>query len=274
MLSFGVLKDDLRLSYPALEQAFRAGESTLINASPAKDSKTFQRYVKGKMKPRTGEMRLAWALEKSATFAALHRSPLFDLLDLDLNEEDARDQFACWLWRTTIPDQIAARWGGRRPTDERSQRGFKDQMTTFLQAPRHYGEQERNEFNIDKKLTEFRGKCFASTVVDGIDQLHKTSPARAIPAPYQMEPELRRLIELDHPDALCIMLLGVKHPGPMPGIRVLATQGCAIWLTRWHTRYPERVKDMRQFLIELGDKDDSIKHVIAAWERTTVLGSI
>lgn len=275
MLSFGVLKDELGLSYTALEEPFIPVKSASNNAYPAdpppKDLKMFQRYVKGKMKPRAGEVRLAWAIEKSATFAALHSSPLFDLLDLDLNEEEARDQFACWLWRTTIPDQLAARWGGRRPTDERSQRDFKDQMTNFLKAPRHYGEQERNEIKIDKKLTEFKGKCFASAVVDGIDQLHKTSPARIISAPYQVEAELRRLIGMDHPDALCILLLGVKHPGAMPDIRELATQGCAAWLVRWSARYPDRVKDMRQFLVELDAKDASVGPVIEAWESTTVL---
>ena len=274
MLSFGVLKDDLGLSYEALETAYRSDKSTLIRESP-KESKSFKRYIKGlTSRPRTSDGRLPWALTKSAKFAELYRSPLFDLLDMELNEDDVKDQFTCWLWRAIAPCGIAVRLRGRPPSYQVSQREFREQMTAFMRAASNYGGQERVNIKIDKSLTEIRGRCFAASVVEVIPLIYKKSTAKVLPAPYQVESVLSRLIEIDHPDALCIMLLGVKSPGSTSGIRELATQGCAAWLLRWATTHPDRNQEMQQFLVELSSKNTEIEPVIATWKNASVMRGI
>jgi hypothetical protein len=73
---------------------------------------------------------------------------------------------------------------------------------------------------------------------------------------------LRNLSALQHPDALCIMLFGVKHPGPHPGIRELALAGCEAWLKRWIALHPALGKGMQIFFDALGSQVVELKAVL------------
>ncbi len=271
MLSFGVLKDDLGLSYTALEEVYRSDTGTSFNA-PADESNTFKRYVKGNSNPRADEGRLAWSYGKSNAFAAMHASPLFELLEVAPHAEEARNRFTCWLWRTTVPMQIGIRYPeqSEEAKESLSRRRFHEQMSSFMQAPRTYEGVKETGAVLDPSLIELEGLRFTVSVAEGFDLLHKNSCGRCIPAPYQLERELSRLLSLDHPDALCIMLLGVMHPGPGPAIRELAVQGSAGWLARWAACHPRRCEGMRLLLQALASRNSAIEAVIWAWDAHTL----
>ena len=252
-------------SWAGLEQAYCSESGALFNAHP-REQGTFLRYGSGRQTPRAdAKGRLSWAKERSALFAALYDSLLFDFLDMDEDDEGARVQFACWLWRTTILIQAGS-------TDIHSlhevqqvqlQATFRSRMTTFLQAPRHYGDPLRPKPRIRKALAALHGRSFDASVIENFSITQKTAPSWVIPSPYQDAQQLLHLSSLEHPDALCIMLFGVKHPGTQPGIQELALAGCKAWLTRWIELYPGLGKSLQTFFNVLGSQVEALKPVLA-----------
>lgn len=263
MLSFSLLKAELGASLTALEQAYRDDTGALNNA-PVAESKTFSRYMNGHQTPRPSEdERLAWAKKRSEAFVAMHDSPIFDFLDMDEDGEGARIQFACWLWRTTTLTDFGGDFP-REPLHAYACNAFRNRMTTFLQAPRSYGDSKPPEKMTHQSNLQHIGKRFYASVVESFSITQKTAPSWFIPPPYQDGKQLRILSSLTHPDALCIMLFGVKHPGPKPGIRELAIESCEVWLRRWIALHPELGKGLQIFLALLGAQVVELLPVIAS----------
>lgn len=263
------------MSWRKLEEAYLGRSTTLNNAHP-KNSATedpseklnednaFLRYGSGRQTPRGNDSeRLVWAKERSVVFTEVYDSVLFDFLDLDESDENARIQFACWLWRTTIRQETG-------PLDAQSlktsqQWKFHSRMQTFTTAPRHYGECSLANAKPQKNLPSFNGRQFDSSVIKSFSATQRSAPSWVIPAPYQDGQQLKQLYELNHPDALCIMLFGVKYPGAQPGIRELAVAGCEAWLTRWLMLYPELGKGLQVFFDTLGSQVEELKLFLAQY---------
>lgn len=258
----------MELSWSGLEGAYRDRSDTLNNVDqgastePAnenlKEQGTFLRYGSGRQTPRAiAEGRLDWAKKRSAAFTAMYDSVLFDFLDLKEDEEGARVQFACWLWRTTICHQSGLPAALHQPK-------FNRRMEELLQAPRHYGEKELVRIRVRKKLPTINGRRFDASVIEHFSSIQKSAPSWIITTPYHDQQQLHHLSYLQHPDALCIMLFGVKYPGAQPGIRELAVAGCEAWLTRWLMRYPGLGKGLQLFLDTLGAQIEELKPFLAS----------
>lgn len=267
-LSFSLLKAEMELSWSGLEDAYRDRSDTLNNVDqgastePAnenlKEQGTFLRYGSGRQTPRAiAEGRLDWAKKRSAAFTAMYDSVLFDFLDLKEDEEGARVQFACWLWRTTICHQSGLPAALHQPK-------FNRRMEELLQAPRHYGEKELVRIRVRKKLPTINGRRFDASVIESFSATQKSAPSWVITTPYQDRQQLHHLSNLEHPDALCIMLFGVKYPGGRPDIRELALAGSEAWLTRWLKRYPRLGKGLRVFFDALGAQVEELKPFLAS----------
>jgi len=256
------------MSWRDLEAAYLGQSTTLNNALPNKqvagfhgnlnEQRTFLRYGSGRQTPRGNDSkRLVWAKKHSAVFAEMYDSVLFDFLDLDANDESARIQFACWLWRTTI----------RRDTDPldapirqiSQQVRFDSRMQSFVRAPRHYAERSLTNAKPPKRLPSFDGRQFDYSVIKDFCRLQRSVPAWVLPPPYQDAQQLERLMELSHPDALCILLFGVKYPGTEPGIKEFALEGCEKWLARWLIRYTGLGKGLQVFFDTLGSQVEELK---------------
>lgn len=136
-------------------------------------------------------------------------------------------------------------------------------MTAFLQAPRRYGAPLRPKPRIRKALAALHGRRFDTSVIESFSVAQKAAPSWVIPSPYQDAQQLRYLSSLEHPDALCIMLFGVKHPGTQPGIRELALAGCKAWLARWIELHPGLGKGLQTFFDVLGSQVEALKPVLA-----------
>ncbi|WP_312567847.1 hypothetical protein [Comamonas sp.] len=273
-LSFSLLKIDLKMSWRDLEAAYLGQSTTLNNALQNKqvtgfhgnlnEQGTFLRYGSGRQTPRGNDSeRLVWAKKHSVVFTEMYDSVLFDFLDLDANDESARIQFACWLWRTTIRQEAG-------PLDAQSlktsqQWNFHRRMQTFTTTPRHYGECSVVNAKQLKSLPSFHGRKFDPSVIKSFSPTQRSAPSWVIPPPYQDAQQLKELIELDHPDALCIMLLGVKYPGTQPDIRELAIEGCETWLARWLMRYPGLGKGLQVFFDTLGSQVEELKPFFASY---------
>lgn len=273
-LSFSLLKINLDMSWRDLEAAY-LGQSTALNNAPQSkqatcfhgnlnEQGTFLRYGSGRQTPRgNNSERLVWAKKHSVVFAEMYDSVLFDFLDLDANDESARIQFACWLWRTTIRQEAG-------PLDAQSlqtsqQRKFHSRMHMFAIAPRHYGECLIEKATPKKNQPSFNGRKFDPSVIKSFSSTQRSAPSWVIPPPYQDTQQLKELIELDHPDALCIMLFGVKFPGTQPDIRELAIEGCETWLARWLMRYPGLGKGLQVFFDTLGSQVEELKPFFASY---------
>lgn len=196
-------------------------------------------------------------LRHSAVFTAMYDSILFDFLDLETDEKGARIQFACWLWRTTICYQ------SEHP-EAQQQQAFRCRMEELLQAPRHYGEREQVRIKLGKNLATINGRRFNASVTESFSATQKSAPSWVIATPYQDRQQLHHLSNLEHPDALCIMLFGVKYPGAQPGIRELAVAGCEAWVTRWLMRYPGLGKGLQVFFDALGAQVGELKPFLAS----------
>lgn len=267
-LSFSLLKIDLDLSWRNLEAAYLGQSTALNNATQSKqvacfhenlnEHGTFLRYGSGRQTPRSNESpRLIWAKKHSVVFAEMYDSVLFDFLDLDGNAESARIQFACWLWRTTIRQESG-------PLDAQSlktiqQWKFHGRMQTLKTAPRHYGEHSFADVKPLTRAPSFDGRKFDCSVIKSFCPTQRSAPSWVIPPPYQDAHQLKKLMEQDHPDALCIMLFGVKYPGTQPGIKELAIAGCETWLARWLSRYPGLGKGLQVFFDTLGSQVEELK---------------
>lgn len=283
-LSFSLLKADLDMSWVRLEKAYRSGSGALNNAhqreqeapidADSKEQRTFLRYGSGRQTPSAGvEGRLAWAKTRSAAFAAMYDSVLFDFLDLAEEDEGARIQFACWLWRTTMGSDSGAldvtlsqgkHQAQLHEAFRRQQEAFSRQMQAFLQAPRDYGRASRPKPNLRRSLVSLNGRRLDASVIANFSVPQKTAPSWIIPPPYQDVQQLQKLSEVEHPDALCILLFGVKHPGAQPGIRELAIAGCEAWLTRWVDLHLDLVegKGLKVFFAALGTRVNELKPIL------------
>lgn len=270
-VSFGLLKAEMGGSWAAMEEAYSSEIGALINAKPGQsatsfdvtqsEQRTFLRYGSGYQTPSSGTgSRLAWARKRSTAFAAMFDSVLFDFLDLTEDDEGARVHFACWLWRSTMRVQTEGVAIGSQQTQR--QDAFRRRMTVFLQAPRHYGgpPQPKNPLRAD--LTSFNGKRFDASVIDSFSITQKEAPSWVILPPYQDTQQLRCLSGIEHPDALCIMLMGAKHPGAKPETRGMAIAGCAAWLTRWIRLFPELNKGMLFFFESIALQVDELKPIL------------
>lgn len=267
-LAFSLLKGEMDMSWTKLEDAYRGRSTTLNNAHQVglaasfndnpKEQGTFLRYGSGRQTPRANhEGRLAWAKERSTAFTAMYDSVLFDFLDLETDEEGARIQFACWLWRTTICYQSGL-------PEAQHQRAFRCRMEVLLQAQNHYGEQVLVRSRLRKNLATINGRRFDTSVIESFSATQKSAPSWVITTPYQDRQQLHHLSNLEHPDALCIMLFGVKYPGGRPDIRELALAGSVAWLTRWLKRYPRLGKGLRVFFDALGAQVEELKPFLAS----------
>lgn len=273
-LSFSLLKIHLKASWTDLELAYHDESSALFNAQSTdsgasfnadpKEQRTFLRYGSGHQTPSAGAQgRLTWAKKNSGSFAAMYDSVLFDFLDLAEEDEGARIQFACWLWRTTMLPQ-AGQLDTTLLLEERQaqlQKAFTGKMQAFLRAPRDYGRTSQPKPNLRRSLALLNGRRLDASVVANFSVTQKTAPSWVIPPPYQDVPQLHKLCDVEHPDALCILLFGVKHPGAQPGIRELALAGCEAWLTRWVHHHPDLVggKGLKVFFDVLGTQVNELK---------------
>lgn len=266
-LSFSLLKAEEKTSWAKLEEAYHGKPTALINAQGASSGadlhRTFLRYGSGRQTPcAEPDGRLAWAKKRSAAFTAMYDSVLFDFLDLQEDEEGARVQFACWLWRTTMRNPA-----GLHDVEfllAQQQVAFRSRMQALLQAPRHYGERSRAPMRLHKHLALFNGRRFDASVVENFSATQKAAPSWVVAPPYQDTQQLHHLSGLEHPDALCIMLFGVRYPGTQPGVRELALAGCEAWLRRWLTRYPGLGKGLRVFFDTLGSQVEELKPFLAS----------
>ena len=276
-LSFSLLKADLDVSWVRLEKAYLSESGALNNAhqreqeapidADSKEQRTFLRYGSGRQTPSAGvEGRLAWAKTRSAAFAAMYDSVLFDFLDLAEEDEGARIQFACWLWRTTMRSGSEALDATLSPEKREAllQEAFKRRIQAFLQAPRGYGSTLQTHPNLHRSLASLNGRRLDAAVIANFSVTQKTAPSWVIPPPYQDVPQLQKLSDVGHPDALCILLFGVKHPGAQPGIREMALTGCEAWLKRLIDRHPDLVegKGLKVFFDTLGSQVNELKPVL------------
>lgn len=266
-LSFSFLKAEEKTSWAKLEEAYRSKPTALINEqeepSDADLHRTFLRYGSGRQTPRAApDGRLAWSKKRSAAFTAMYESVLFDFLDLQDGDEGARVQFACWLWRTTMrrhqPGFLDAEF-----LKAHQQEAFRCRMEVFLRAPRHYGERSRNSMKLHKNLASFNGGRFDASVIENFSITQKSAPSWIITPPYQDTQQLHHLSSVEHPDALCIMLFGVKYPGTQPDIQELAVAGCEAWLSRWLARYAGLGKGLLVFFNALGSQVEELKPFLA-----------
>lgn len=256
-MSWAKLEDAYRGQSTALNNAHQMGLAASFNENP-KEQDTFLRYGSGRQTPRTSaEGRLAWAKKHSAEFTAMYDSVLFDFLDLKEDEEGARVQFACWLWRTTMRHQTG--FLDVEFPKAQQQEAFRCRMEALLRAPRHYDERSRAPTRLYKNLVLLNGRRFDASVVENFSPTQKAAPSWVIVPPYQDPQQLRHLSGLEHPDALCIMLFGVKYPGRQPGVRELALIGCEAWLTRWLKQYAGLGKGLQVFFRVLGARVEELK---------------
>lgn len=266
-VSFSLLKAEEKTSWAKLEEAYHGKPTALINAQRAPGGadlhRTFLRYGSGRQTPcAEPDGRLAWAKKRSAAFTAMYDSVLFDFLDLQEDEEGARVRFACWLWRTTMHHQ--ARFLGAEFLKVQQQEAFRCRMETLLRAARHYGERSQAPARVPKHLALLKGRRFDASVIENFSATQKAAPSWVIAPPYQDTQQLHHLRGIEHPDALCIMLFGVKYPGTQPDIRELALAGCEAWLTRWLTRYPGLGKGLLVFFDTLGSQVEELKPFLAS----------
>lgn len=266
-LSFSLLKAEEKTSWAKLEEAYHGKPTAIINAQRAPGGadlhRTFLRYGSGRQTP-CAELggRLAWAKKRSAAFRAMYDSVLFDFLDLQEDDEGARFQFACWLWRTTMRNPAGLH--GVEFLQAQQQVAFRFRMESLLKAPRHYGEHSRAPARIAMHLAVHDGRRFDASVIANFSATQKSAPSWVIAPPYQDTQQLHHLSSVEHPDALCIMLFGVKYPGTQPGIQELAVAGCEAWLTRWLARYAGLGKGLQVFFDALGSQVEELKPFLAS----------
>ena len=259
-------KEQEKTSWAKLEAAYHGKPTALINAQEAPGGadlhRTFLRYGSGRQTPCAEPAgRLAWAKKRSAAFTAMYNSVLFDFLHLQDDDEGARFQFACWLWRTTMRNPAGLH--DVEFLQAQQQVAFRSRMQALQQAPRHYGERSQAPAKLPKHLTLLKGRRFDASVIENFSITQKSAPSWVIAPPYQDTQQLHHLSGLEHPDALCIMLFGVKYPGTQPGIRELAVAGCEAWLTRWLTRYTGLGKGLQVFFNALGSQVAELKPFLA-----------
>lgn len=265
-LSFSLFKVEEKTSWAKLEETYHGNPTALNNAQGEPDGadlhRTFLRYGSGRQTPcAEPDGRLEWAKKRSAAFTAMYDSVLFDFLDLQEDDEGARVQFACWLWRTTMHNRAELRDVEFLHTPP--QVAFRCQMKALLQAPRHYGKRSQVPARLPKHLALLNGRRFDASVIENFSVTQKSAPSWVIAPPYQDAQQLQHLRCLEHPDALCIMLFGVMYPGTQPGVRELAIAGCEAWLTRWLARYPGLGKGLQVFFNVLGSQVNELKPFLA-----------
>lgn len=255
-LSFRFLKAELMMSWAELEMAYSKETSALFNALPA-EQRTFLRYGNSKQTPRASDDgRLAWARQRSQSFSEMYDSPLFELLEMGEDSQVLRKQFTRWL-RTTVNYQ-------------------KFDAPTLESMRQVLGSDQSGHGNkvLEEVIVSRNGKKFNQQVIDTFTNLQKTTQSLAIPAPYHEFEQLKKLSDVLHLDALCVILLGVKDPGSRPGIREFSLQIFEIWLGKWFSANPEleNVRDI--FLDTLSAQINELKSITAPLKSTFTLTPI
>lgn len=246
-LSFRFLKAELMMSWAELEMAYSKETSALFNALPA-EQRTFLRYGNSKQTPRdSDDGRLAWARQRSQSFSEMYDSPLFELLQMNEDSQGLRKQFTRWL-RTAVNYQ-------------------KFDVPTLESMRQALGSGHANKV-LEEVIASRNGKKLNQQVIDTFTHLQKTTQSLVIPAPYHEFEQLKKLSDILHLDALCVILLGVKDPGSSPEIRKFSLQIFEIWLKKWLDANPKpgNVRDI--FLDTLSAQINELKPIIAPLKST------